>query len=340
MARQRQAPTPTASVVHRPRPVRQAASPTRWSALGHEVLGIDEDAEARPDSWPDELTHVVQADSTDEEALRQLGVAEFNRAVVGIGTDIEASVLTVLALTELGVEEIWAKAISAKHGRILERVGAHHVVYPEAAWANGSPTSSPARCSTSSSSTTLPSRRSAAPGDDRLDPGRLGLRTKHGITVVGVKRAGKEAETALPRTPVHRTRRHPDRFRPDEEGRTDRRAARLPPLSVHRCHRNAGHCPSPGAQQVAGPTRRTQRGHRVLLAVLRCQISQRLRWTKGSFGPLAAQAPGVPGVGGGQHDQHDGVDQVVVGRPGWSTRSRYRSRCAGRSGTRPATSSS
>jgi trk system potassium uptake protein TrkA len=99
--------------------------------LGHEVLGIDED-DKLVQQWSDRLTHVVQADATDEDALRQLGIKEFSRAVVGIGTDIEASVLTVLTLSELGLTEIWAKAISAKHGKILKSVGAHHVVYPEA----------------------------------------------------------------------------------------------------------------------------------------------------------------------------------------------------------------
>ena len=100
--------------------------------LGHDVLGIDEDA-ALVQSWADRLTHVVQADTTDGGTLRRLGVQEFAHAVVGIGGDIEASVLTVLALSELGVEDIWAKALGEKHGRILERTGAHHVVYPEAA---------------------------------------------------------------------------------------------------------------------------------------------------------------------------------------------------------------
>ncbi|MDR7279544.1 potassium channel family protein [Catenuloplanes atrovinosus] len=99
--------------------------------LGHEVLGIDESPKI-VQQWADRLTHVVQADSTDNDALRQLGVHEFQRAVVGIGTDIEASVLTVLALTEIGITEIWAKAISAKHGKILSAVGANHVIYPEA----------------------------------------------------------------------------------------------------------------------------------------------------------------------------------------------------------------
>jgi trk system potassium uptake protein TrkA len=100
--------------------------------LGHDVLGIDESA-ALVQAWADTLTHVVQADATNAEVLRRLGVNEFGRAVVGIGSDIEASVLTVLALEEVGVRDIWAKATSVKHGRILERTGAHHVVYPEAA---------------------------------------------------------------------------------------------------------------------------------------------------------------------------------------------------------------
>ncbi|HEY4556409.1 MAG TPA: TrkA family potassium uptake protein [Lysobacter sp.] len=100
--------------------------------LGHDVLGIDENPDL-VQAWADVLTHVVQADATNADVLRRLGVSEFGRAVVGIGTDIEASVLTVLALEEVGVRDIWAKATSAKHGRILERTGAHHVVYPEAA---------------------------------------------------------------------------------------------------------------------------------------------------------------------------------------------------------------
>lgn len=99
-------------------------------SLGFEVLGVDGDA-GRVQSLADELTHVVQADTTTEEALRQLGAADFRIAVVGIGTDIEASILTTAALADIGVPNIWAKAVTAPHGRILERVGAHHVVFPE-----------------------------------------------------------------------------------------------------------------------------------------------------------------------------------------------------------------
>jgi trk system potassium uptake protein TrkA len=98
--------------------------------LGHGVLGID--GSARPVQQNAEvLTHVVQADSTDVDAMKQLGAGEFHTAVVGIGTDLEASILTTAALADLGVRNIWAKAVTEAHGRILERVGADHVVFPE-----------------------------------------------------------------------------------------------------------------------------------------------------------------------------------------------------------------
>ncbi len=100
-------------------------------ASGHEVLAIDADEEVVQD-MAHELPHVVQADSTDLQALQQLSVSDFSHAVVSIGTNLEASVLTVLNLAQMGMKDIWAKANSPQHGRITERVGAHHVIYPEA----------------------------------------------------------------------------------------------------------------------------------------------------------------------------------------------------------------
>ncbi|MFR9776535.1 potassium channel family protein [Micromonospora sp. MS34] len=99
--------------------------------LDHDVLAIDRSAD-RVQRWSAELDRVVQADSTEEGALRQLGVGDFRRVVVAIGASVEASVLTVLALTELGVPQIWARATSEKHAKILDAVGAHHVIFPEA----------------------------------------------------------------------------------------------------------------------------------------------------------------------------------------------------------------
>ena len=96
-----------------------------------EVLAIEKDPEL-VQKWSGVLTHVVSADATDIDALHQLGADDFGSAVVGVGTSIEASVLITANLVDLGVERIWAKAITPAHGKILERIGAHHVVYPEA----------------------------------------------------------------------------------------------------------------------------------------------------------------------------------------------------------------
>ena len=98
--------------------------------LGHEVMGLDADAETVQAATRD-LPHVVQVDATDVDAMRELGVNDFETAVVAIGTDVEASILATYILVDLRVPRIWAKAITASHGAILERVGAHRVVFPE-----------------------------------------------------------------------------------------------------------------------------------------------------------------------------------------------------------------
>jgi trk system potassium uptake protein TrkA len=98
--------------------------------MGHDVLGVDADSKL-VQSFAGRLTHVVEADSTSLEAMRQLEVGNFGTAVVAIGTDIEASILTTAVLVDLGVRKIVAKAVSEAHGKILERVGAHRVVFPE-----------------------------------------------------------------------------------------------------------------------------------------------------------------------------------------------------------------
>lgn len=98
--------------------------------LGHEVLGIDNDPKL-VQSFAAKLTHVVEADSTDIDAMRQLGVEDFQTAVVAIGTEMEASILTTALLVDLRVPRIVAKAITQEHGTILERVGATRVVFPE-----------------------------------------------------------------------------------------------------------------------------------------------------------------------------------------------------------------
>ena len=130
------APTPRAAS---PRPTRSPSSGSAASA-----------ARSPSSSWPaaprcsaststrtscralnGRLTQVVRADSTKEEALRQLAIDEFDRVVVAIGDDISASILTCSALLGMKIPVIWAKAVDDRHGLILEQLGVHHVIYPE-----------------------------------------------------------------------------------------------------------------------------------------------------------------------------------------------------------------
>ncbi len=171
--------------------------------LGHDVLGIDEDAEL-VQSWADRLTHVVQADTTNGDALRRLGVHEFGRAVVGIGGNIEASVLTVLALSELGVGDIWAKALSPKHGRILERTGAHHVIYPEAAMGERVAhlvTGKMIDFIEFDDGFAIVKTRAPREAEGKT-LAECALRSKYGVTVVGVKRPRADFTHARPETAV------------------------------------------------------------------------------------------------------------------------------------------
>lgn len=106
------------------------AAASTLNRLGIDVLAADE-REDMVQRYAGELPHVVQLDATDPEALEQIGVADFDRAVVAIGSDLEASIMTVLGLSEAGVSHIWAKATTTRHGQILDRVGATKVIYPE-----------------------------------------------------------------------------------------------------------------------------------------------------------------------------------------------------------------
>ncbi|MDA4894544.1 TrkA family potassium uptake protein [Microbacterium resistens] len=97
---------------------------------GTEVLGVDL-SEDLVQAHNGELTQVVRADATREEALRQLAIDEFDRVVVAIGDDVSASILTCSVLLSMGIPVIWAKAVDDRHGLILEQLGVHHVIYPE-----------------------------------------------------------------------------------------------------------------------------------------------------------------------------------------------------------------
>ncbi len=172
--------------------------------VGHEVLAVDESGELVQE-WAGRLTHVVEADSTSEAAMRQVGAGDFEHAIVAIGTDIEASLLSASVLVDLGVRQVWAKAITPAHGKILQRIGVRHVVYPE---------------------------RDAGERIAHLISGRMidfiefddgfaivkirapreahgqtlaesALRTKYGVTIVGVKRPGEDFTYAQADTVIH-----------------------------------------------------------------------------------------------------------------------------------------
>ncbi|WP_448073478.1 potassium channel family protein [Georgenia yuyongxinii] len=106
-----------------------AAIAATLEKLGRDVLAVEKDP-VLVQQWSSRLP-VVEADATNPEALVQLGVEDFPVVVVGVGSYLEASVLITGNLVDLELPQIWAKAISAEHGRILRRIGVHHVVYPE-----------------------------------------------------------------------------------------------------------------------------------------------------------------------------------------------------------------
>ncbi|MBO8164446.1 MAG: TrkA family potassium uptake protein [Brevibacillus sp.] len=98
--------------------------------MDYEVMGIDEDEEKINENIQ-YVTHAVAADSTDEMALKEIGIRNFDVVVVAIGADIQASILTTLILKEMGVKKIVAKAQNERHGQVLYKVGADRVVFPE-----------------------------------------------------------------------------------------------------------------------------------------------------------------------------------------------------------------
>ncbi|KOV84572.1 potassium transporter [Nocardia sp. NRRL S-836] len=159
---------------------------------GTEVMAIESDP-ALVQRHADDLTHAVVADSTDAEVMRQLGVDEFQRAVVGIGTNLEASILTTAVLADFGVPTIWAKAISHEHRRILERIGAHHVVLPEHEMGERVAHMVTGRMLDYIEFEDDYAMVKLRPPREAIGHplGKSKLRAKYGVTVVGVKRAGE-----------------------------------------------------------------------------------------------------------------------------------------------------
>ena len=180
-----------------------AATAGELDKLGRYVLAVDADP-VLVQKWSDRVRHTAVLDARDMNALQQIGAADFSVAVVAVGSSIEASVLITTHLVDLKIPQIWAKAISEAHGKILTRIGAHRVIYPE---------------------------REAGERVAHLVSGRMidfirfdgdfalvkmyppkpirgksltesGVRTKYNITVVGVKSPGKPFTYATEQTVV------------------------------------------------------------------------------------------------------------------------------------------
>ncbi|RWZ59677.1 TrkA family potassium uptake protein [Labedella populi] len=169
-----------------------AACAGELDRLDREVLAIDEDM-GLVQKWSERITHTVQADARNLEALKQIGAQDFSIAVVAVGSSIEASVLITANLVDLKVPQIWAKAVSQSHGKILARVGANHVIYPEAeAGERVAHLVSGRMLDFIQFDDDFVLVKMYPPKPIRgLNLTESGVRTKHRITVVGVKSPGK-----------------------------------------------------------------------------------------------------------------------------------------------------
>ena len=102
---------------------------TTLDTMGQDVLAVDKDGEL-VNRWSSQIP-TVQADMTDVMALEQINASDFDTAVVAIGDSVEASVITAGNLLDAGISDIWAKSVSKEHARILQRIGARHIINAE-----------------------------------------------------------------------------------------------------------------------------------------------------------------------------------------------------------------
>lgn len=180
-----------------------AATAGQLQRLDRDVLAVDEDA-GLVQKWAERVTHAVQADARSIDALRQIGAQDFAIAVVAVGSSVEASVLITANLVDLKIPQIWAKAISQSHGKILSRIGANHVIYPEAeAGERVAHLVSGRMLDFIEFDDDFAIVKMYPPKQIRgMTLGESQVRKKFGITVVGVKSPGKDFTYATPDTVV------------------------------------------------------------------------------------------------------------------------------------------
>ena len=103
---------------------------TTMHLLGHQVMAIDKNDDA-VQAISEKVTHAAIVDGTDEQALRALGMGNFDVAIIAIGSDIRASIMATLIAKEMGVEQIVCKAKDELQAKVLYKIGADRVVFPE-----------------------------------------------------------------------------------------------------------------------------------------------------------------------------------------------------------------
>jgi trk system potassium uptake protein TrkA len=171
--------------------------------LGHHVVAVERDA-ALAESYLGKVTKIVQADASTPQAITNIKARTFKIAVVGIGSSVEASVLCAMNLVDAGIPTIWAKALSPEHARILERIGVNHIISPEA--------DSGRRVAHLLNGKLM----DYIEFDDgfaiiKMRPpqeaigftlGQSQIRSKYGVTIVGVKAPGQDFTYAVPETKV------------------------------------------------------------------------------------------------------------------------------------------
>jgi trk system potassium uptake protein TrkA len=179
-----------------------AAMATTLISLGQDVLGIDSDPD-HVQELSDVVPNLLILNASDPKALREAGVGEVDVAVISIGANIEASLLIVMAVKEMGVKSIVAKSTTEVHGRILERLGVDRVIYPEreAATRMAHSLVVPNVIDYISLSTDFSIIEIPAPA---MFVGKslraIDLRAKHGLTLIAVKRVvdGKNTTSVSP----------------------------------------------------------------------------------------------------------------------------------------------
>ena len=166
---------------------------------GQEVIGIDKKEELVQDMM-DVLAKAICLDATDEKAMKAVGIQSVDAAVCAIGTDVEASILIVLLLKELGVPVIVGKAISEPHGKVLAKIGASMVIMPEKDMGETLANMLVSTDEKVIAHTSLPGNTSIIefiPPKEFLGSTlrELDLRTKYNVNIIAVKKKQRDPET-------------------------------------------------------------------------------------------------------------------------------------------------